>query len=88
MFSGRLAAHKACQGGSSQAEVYEEISQLVQSALDGYKVTHVTRHTPHVTPHTSHLTPHTCHRSLYLPTVKPAAARRASGTASSHSVIL
>ena len=61
------------QGSSSQAEVYEEISQLVQSALDGYKVKHLT----HVTFHTSHFTRHTSLRSPYSPMVKPAVAKRA-----------
>ena len=78
-----FAFDKVFQSSCSQGEVYEEISQLVQSAMDGYKVQHcISRHASHVTRHTSHVTRHTSHvshnalfRSPFLPTDKQAAAR-------------
>jgi hypothetical protein len=45
-----FAFDKVFQSCSSQAEVYEEISQLVQSAMDGYKVqTRISCHISHLT---------------------------------------
>ena len=52
-----FAFDKVFQSSCSQGEVYEEISQLVQSAMDGYKVQHcISRHTSHVTRRTPHVT--------------------------------
>jgi hypothetical protein len=64
-----FAFDKVFQSSSSQGEVYEEISQLVQSAMDGYKVQHC------FSCHTSHVSYNALFRSPFLPTDKLAAAK-------------
>ena len=70
-----FAFDKVFQSCSSQAEVYEDISQLVQSALDGYKVQN--RHL------TSHFILNTLPRSPFLHMDKLVAARHTQCLAAS-----